>query len=69
MMIEHEHQDLSLRQQCELLSLARSGLYYVPVIASEEKYRVMGLIDEIYTSAPFMAIEGFAQSLQEEGSR
>lgn len=66
-MVESEHQDLSIRQQCELLSVARSGLYYAPAITSEEEFRLMGLIDEIYTSAPFYGYRRICAELSKRG--
>jgi putative transposase len=45
--------ELSVRQQCELLELARSGLYYEPVATSAEDIALMRIIDETYTRWPF----------------
>lgn len=42
----------SLRQQCELLGLNRSGLYYRPVSESDENLALMRLLDEQYTRTP-----------------
>lgn len=47
------HPELSLRRQCELLGVNRAGLYYQPVGESSENLRLMRLIDEQYTRAPF----------------
>ena len=44
---------LSVRAQCELLDLSRSGLYYKPHPESAENLGIMRLIDEIYTEYPF----------------
>ncbi len=44
---------LSISQQCDLLSIHRSGLYYQPVGESEENLLLMRLIDEQYLSTPF----------------
>jgi len=43
-----EKDDLSLRKQCELLSVNRSNLYYEPVPESEENRAMMRLMDEHY---------------------
>ena len=43
-----EKDDLSLRKQCELLSVNRSNLYYEPVPESEENLAMMRLMDEHY---------------------
>jgi putative transposase len=44
---------LSIKGQCELLSLARSSLYYKPAEESEENLHLMKVIDEIHTKWPF----------------
>ena len=52
-LIEPEHPELSIAQQCELLGLARSSYYYEPVPVSEENLLLMRLLDEQYTRTPF----------------
>jgi putative transposase len=34
-LVERDHAQLSIRRQCELLGLARSGLYRPPVAAND----------------------------------
>lgn len=51
--MDPEHPDISIRRQCELLGVNRSSVYYEPRGESEENLRVMRLIDEQYTRAPF----------------
>ena len=43
---------LSIREQCGLLKIHRSGLYYKPVEESEENLKVMRLMDEHYLKHP-----------------
>jgi putative transposase len=52
-LVERDHPDLGMRRQCELLGVNRAGLYYEPVGESEENLRLMRLLDEQYTRAPF----------------
>jgi len=52
-LVERGHPDLSVRLQCELLGVNRTGLYYEPVGESEENLLLMRLLDEQYTRAPF----------------
>ena len=52
-MIEPEHKELSVRRQCELLSLARASYYRKPVSISDENLKIMKLIDAEYTRHPF----------------
>jgi putative transposase len=51
-LVEKEPPDLSMRQQCTLVSVARSGVDYVPVAESEEGLRIKRLLDEIYVIDP-----------------
>ena len=46
-MIQAQEQ-ISLRRQCELLAVGRSGLYYEPVGTSAEELALMRRIDEIH---------------------
>jgi putative transposase len=51
--VEVGHPELSIRQQCELLGLNRSSLYYEAAGATPENLRLMRLLDEQYTACPF----------------
>jgi putative transposase len=44
---------ISVRRQCELLGVNRSGLYYEPVGESKENLQLMRLLDEQFTRTPF----------------
>jgi putative transposase len=66
-MIEPDHPQFSIAQQCELLGLARSSYYYEPVPQSEEELRVMRLLDEQYTRTPFYGKRKLVVFLQEQG--
>ena len=46
----------SLRQQCQLLGVNRSSLYYQPVGESDENLLLMRLLDEQYTRTPFYGV-------------
>ena len=45
-MVEPDHAEISVRRQCDLLGVNRSGLYYQPVGESEENLMLMRLIDD-----------------------
>ena len=51
-LIEPDHPDLSIVQQCDLLGLVRSSYDYQPVAPSEEDLMLMRLLDEQYTRTP-----------------
>ncbi|MCX6223586.1 MAG: hypothetical protein NTV01_02325 [Bacteroidia bacterium] len=47
-----DNEPLSVRQQCELLDLSRSTVYYEAVGESEENLRIMRLMDEEFYAEP-----------------
>jgi len=53
LMIDRSENRLSISEQCRLLSLHRSGLYYRPCGESEENLRLMKFIDEFFLESPF----------------
>jgi len=57
----------SLRQQCELLGLNRSGLYYRPTAESDENLALMRLLDEQYTRTPCYGVLRMAAYLRSLG--
>ena len=59
--------DISVRRQCELLGVSRSGLYYEPIGESEENLCLMRLLDEQYTKAPFYGSRRMAEWLAAQG--
>ncbi len=58
---------LSLRRQCDLLQVARSGLYYQPVEVRAEEFRIMRRIDGLYLVCPFYGRRRMTVALQHEG--
>src|SRR2546421_3274776 len=66
-LIEPEHPDLSIAQQCELLGLARSSYYYEAVPESEENLQLMRLLDEQYTRTPFYGSRKMTAWLHTQG--
>ena len=57
MMIEPNHKQLSIRRQCELLSLNPSTLYYQPRRENAFNERLMKLIDQQHIKTPFYGVE------------
>ena len=56
----------SLRRQCELLGVSRSGLYYTPVETDAEELALMRRIDELHLKHPFFGSRMMTQTLKRE---
>lgn len=65
--MEPEPQLISVRRQCQLLGLSRSGLYYQPVEESPENLAFMRLLDEQYTRTPFYGVLRMTAWLKQQG--
>jgi putative transposase len=60
---------LSIRRQCELLAVSRSGWYYEPASTSGEELELMRRIDELHLQFPFYGSRKMRQQLAAEGQR
>ena len=67
MMIERDHQSLSLSRQCTLLGLSRSALYYTPLGESAATLALLRRIDELYLQYPFYGSRQMVRHLAREG--
>lgn len=63
------HPDISVRRQCGLLSLARSGLCYQPRGESAENLKFMEIIDRQFLETPWHGSRQMARHMQREGHR
>jgi len=52
-LIDPNYSDISLRRQCELVGISRTGYYYQPVPESPQNLLMMRLLDQQYTRTPF----------------
>ena len=66
-MIERSHPGLSLRRQCWLLGVSRSGLSYEPVATNEQTLLLMRRLDEWYMEHPDLGHRRLVVLLKEEG--
>jgi len=66
-MIERVRPNLSVRRQCELLQVSRSGLYYEPEATDPEQLALMRRIDEIHLKCPFYGSRKVSLELRREG--
>lgn len=58
---------ISMRRQCELLGVHRSGLYHVTAQETPMNLALMHRIDKIYTAIPFFGSRKVAETLRQEG--
>ncbi len=68
-MIRCDHPALSLRRQCEVLSISRSSFYHTPKGESPETLVLMRRIDELFMKYPFYGSRQMARQLRREGVR
>ncbi len=66
-MVEPENKRISIVRQCELLGIARSGIYYQRGAEKEEEAILMRLLDEQYTLTPFYDYRRMTHFLREQG--
>jgi putative transposase len=65
--VDWSEENLSVRQQCELLGLNRSTVYYTPAEETEENLCLMRRIDEQYLKTPFYGSRRMTVWLTHEG--
>ena len=63
-MVEPQNKDISIKRQCELLSLSRSSYYKHPRGERDEDTILMNAIDEIYTRLPFYGSRRISKELR-----
>jgi putative transposase len=66
-MIELPAEDLSVRRQCELLNVARSGVYRPKTEPSAADLELMRRIDELHLELPFYGSRRMTFELNKEG--
>jgi putative transposase len=59
--------ELSLRRQCALVGISRSGYYYEPVAESAENLALMRRLDELHMAHPVYGSRRLRALLQREG--
>ena len=67
-MIERDHPELSISQQCKLVRLSRSAFYYMPVGIDADTLAMMKEIDRVFTKYPFFGSRQIAAYLRREGT-
>jgi putative transposase len=61
--------ELSIRRQCELMDIARSGFYYEPVSQSPENLALMRRLDELHLDYPAYGSRRLTVLLQRESQQ
>ena len=62
-LIEPTHPGLSISQQCDLVSIARSSYYYQPAGESSDNLALMHQIDKLFTARPEMGVRRMQKEL------
>jgi putative transposase len=66
-MLDRDRWDLSIRRQCVLLSLARSGVYRPQRPANDDDLVLMRRIDQLFLAWPFLGSRRMTAMLRAEG--
>ena len=66
-LVDRNAASLSIRRQCALLGVARSGVYRPPRPANDNDLALMRRIDELFTAWPFLGSRRMAAMLRAEG--
>jgi putative transposase len=61
--LDRAHGVLSIRRQCRLLGLSRSGVYRPPAPAGDDDLTLMRRIDELFMAWPFLGSRRMARML------
>src|SRR6185437_10963061 len=65
--LDRDHPHLSVRRQCAMLGIARSGVYRLPRPANDDELGLLRRIDELYTRWPFLGSRRMTAMLRAEG--
>jgi len=67
--ITAKDETMSMRKQCQLLDVNRSGLYYKKKEESEYNRMLMNMIDEEFTRHPYMGVPSMTAYLRDTGKK
>jgi putative transposase len=65
--LDRDHPRLSVRRQCAMLGIARSGVYRRPSAANADDLALLRRIDELFTRWPFLGSRRMTAMLRAEG--
>ena len=64
--LDRDHPHLSVRQQCAMLGIARSGVYRSACAANDNDLALLRRIDELFTRWPFLGSRRMTAMLRAE---
>lgn len=65
--VKSHHPKISVRKQCELLTIPRSSLYYAPIPEKPENVKMMNLMDKHLLQHPTEGVVSMVDWLKEKG--
>jgi len=65
--LDRDHPVLSVRRQCAMLGIARSGAYRLPSAANDDDLTLLRRIDKLFTRWPFLGSRRMTAMLRAEG--
>jgi len=65
--LDRDHPLLSVRRQCAMLGIARSGVYRLPRPANDDDLKLLRRIDELFIRWPFLGSRRMTAMLRAEG--
>ncbi len=66
-MIDPDHERLSIRHQCELVSISWASFCRQPVGETAENFELMRIIDEAFMETPWYGSRQMARHLRRQG--
>jgi putative transposase len=66
-MVSSEDVQFSMTQQCQMLGIHRSGVYYKPAKASERDLEIMRIMDALYLEDPARGTRRYRDDLRHLG--
>ena len=66
-MFDPDHERLSIRRQCELVSISRASFYRQPAGETPENLELMRVIDEAFMETPWYGSRQMARHLRRQG--
>jgi putative transposase len=68
-LLDHSDKTMSIRRQCTLTGVARSGVYRPEKPANDNDLALMRRLDELFTAWPFLGSRRMTAMLRAEGEK